>query len=306
MNARSRYILLALLIGAAAILVCHASSSSGQTPPPAADVRFYFVQITDTHLGADRNWERTVAAVEAVNALPKPIEFVAHTGDIFDRFVHNASLVEAGMGLFKRLHAPVHFVPGNHDIPRGGEDLTAEVKFFRQRVGPLSHTLECHGVLMIFFYVEPLAGNFQVAGYDPLAWLESTLKAAQGRPAIIFIHSPPVRDFFGGRSHAGWPHEYVMRWNDLLSRYNVKAVIAGHFHRNETHHIAGVPLFISAAIADTIGLPGSFRLYKYDNGRVTYTTHYLNGPRRPAAPAPASASAPAVIRASASGTATQP
>jgi Icc-related predicted phosphoesterase len=210
------------------------------------------------------------------------------------------------MGLFKRLHAPVHFVPGNHDIPRGGEDLTAEVKFFRQRVGPLSHTLECHGVLMIFFYVEPLAGNFQVAGYDPLAWLESTLKAAQGRPAIIFIHSPPVRDFFGGRSHAGWPHEYVMRWNDLLSRYNVKAVIAGHFHRNETHHIAGVPLFISAAIADTIGLPGSFRLYKYDNGRVTYTTHYLNGPRRPAAPAPASASAPAVIRASASGTATQP
>jgi 3',5'-cyclic AMP phosphodiesterase CpdA len=290
MKAKNRWGILALLACATAALWC--SAGHGQTTGPAENVHFYFVQLTDTHLGEGNNLERTAAAVEAINALPMPIEFVAHTGDIFDEGVNNQKMVKQGMAVLRALKPPIHFLPGNHDLPRGGMHLAASVKAYRDRVGPLAHKIECHGVVMIFFYVEPLAGNFQVEGYDPLTWLETSLKEAQGKPVIIFIHTPPISDSFAQRAHPGWPGEYVVKWNDLLSRYPVKAVIAGHFHRNETHRQGKTTLFISAPIAGLFD-QGSYRIYEYANGHLSYTTQYLERHWRSAASAPTTASAPA-------------
>ena len=51
-------------------------------PTRAATDHFYFVQMTDSHFGADDNLERGRRLVELINQLPVPVEFVAHTGDI--------------------------------------------------------------------------------------------------------------------------------------------------------------------------------------------------------------------------------
>jgi 3',5'-cyclic AMP phosphodiesterase CpdA len=248
----------------------------GQTSRPAKeDVHFYFVQITDTHLGESDNAERTAAAVKAVNSLPMHIEFVAHTGDIFIDPVEDAKAVEQGMSLFRALKPPVHFLPGNHDIPRGGKNLASSVKAYQDQVGPLSHKAECKGVVLLFFYDEPLRGGFTVKGYDPLGWLEESLKEAQGKPVIVFCHAPSSTDFYNNILHSGWPREVDERWRALLARYNVKAVIAGHFHRDELHWLGDVPLFVSTPVASLFNRQPSYRIYEYDNGRISYTTQYL-------------------------------
>jgi Icc-related predicted phosphoesterase len=290
---RSRSMLLALVACLTAAL--WSAAGMGQTTAPA-EAHFFFVQITDTHLGQGNNFERTAAAVDRINALPMPIEFVAHTGDIFYECLGNAEIAQRGMAVFRGLNRPIHFLPGNHDIPHTGPRQAAEVDCYLKTVGPLSHTLETHGVVMIFFFAEPLTGKFPVPGYDAWEWLENALNEAQEKPVIIFLHTPPVKDFYANRAHPGWPSEIVSRWNELLKRHNVKAVIAGHFHRDEMHRLNGVPLFISAPIADLFGRQGSYRIYEYDNGHLTYTTQYIER-LRPAASAPATASASATASA---------
>ncbi|MDD9302516.1 MAG: hypothetical protein HUK40_09305 [Desulfobacter sp.] len=49
--------------------------------------QFYFVQITDTHLGIKENGVRTKKVVAAINQLPMEIACVVHTGDVYDRIV---------------------------------------------------------------------------------------------------------------------------------------------------------------------------------------------------------------------------
>jgi len=43
---------------------------------------FYFVHLTDTHVGTENNLELMRRIVEQINALPMPVQCVVHTGDI--------------------------------------------------------------------------------------------------------------------------------------------------------------------------------------------------------------------------------
>jgi len=95
-----------------------------QAPQPAL-APFHFVQITDTHHGHPLHLIRTRMAVDAINALPMPIEVVLHTGDLASNnlTMENAAAIS---NEFSRLNAPVVFVPGNHDIlPKRMEENVA-------------------------------------------------------------------------------------------------------------------------------------------------------------------------------------
>lgn len=249
----------------------------------AADERFYFVQVTDCHFGTGDHAARMSNIVERINALPMPIACVVVTGDMTSDDITNAVMLAAATGTLARLTAPVHYLPGNHDIL--AKHLAATLTAYTNAFGPLASVAEYHGVEFVMLYTEPLRRPIRIAGYDPLTWLAATLKEAGRKPVIVFHHTPPFDDFYDNWMHPGWPAASREPWDKLIQSANVKAVIAGHFHRDELHWSGDIPCFVAASVAGYWGRQGSFRLYEYNGGRLGYRTIYLEDwPEKPSQP----------------------
>ena len=240
----------------------------------AANTNFYFVQLTDTHLNNHHHDQRTGAAVAQINKLSLDIECVVHTGDIMMDNISNPAAVTNAVAILSALEPPLHYVPGNHDILR--PHLEATLPIYTNRFGPLVALQEYHGVCFVFAYTEPLAKSFKVEGYEPLHEIENALKQADGKPVLLFHHSPSHRDFYNNEWHPGWPEPVRRKWIALLNRYNVKGVFTGHFHRDEQHWLGDVPLYVCSPVAFYWGRQASYRIYRYEDGRISYTTQYLD------------------------------
>jgi predicted phosphodiesterase len=248
--------------------VCAASNGSS-----SGAVHFYFVQLTDTHFGDRDHLERTRKLVDQINRLPYEIACVVHTGDVFADNIMDETIRTQGLAILGRLKAPVHILPGNHDILQGQLEQTFSA--FVRRIGPPTQKAEYHGVVFLCAYTEPAALGFTVPGYDPLQALEAALLSASGRPVVVFHHRPAVEDFYASALHPGWGGEARRRLETLLLGHNVKAVVTGHFHRDELHWLEGIPVFAAPPVAGYWGRQASFRLYEYRDGRVGYRTIYL-------------------------------
>lgn len=268
----------ALKVIAAALLVCAAAAAAGalreaRGEPAPGGTRFHFVQISDTHLGERDHLERARRVVARVNALPFDIACVVHTGDLFADNITDATLLEEALGVFKALKAPLHVVAGNHDILR--EDLERTRAAFVERVGGLAGRAVYHGVVFAFAYTEPLALGFRLPGYDPLREIAAALAETAGRPVLFFHHRPAVADFYANATHPGWDPQARLALARLLGGLDVKAVITGHFHRDELHWAGGVPVFAAPPVAGYWGRQAAFRVYDYEDGRIGYRTVYL-------------------------------
>ena len=243
-------------------------------PARAAAEHFYFVQMTDSHFGADDNLERGRRVVELINQLPVSVEFVAHTGDILADLILEPTVVDRTLEVMADLQAPHFYVPGNHDIHKTDADKALAV--YLARFGPLVRSEEFGGVVAIFLYVETLARDWPViSGYDPLAELEKALKQAGDRPVLLFQHSPPVGGHFRNVIYPGWAAENRQRWEALVRGHNIKGIFTGHYHKDELHWIGDVPLFVAPPVSGSWGRQSTFRLYEYRDGRVSYRTVYL-------------------------------
>lgn len=124
-------------------------------------------------------------------------------------------------------------------------------------------------------YTEPLSKNFVFQNYKPLEELETILEQSDGKPVLIFHHSPSVSDFYKNRMRSGWKARD--QWAALLNRYNVKGVFAGHYHRDELYWLGKVPLYVCPPVGDTWGRgrQTTYRIYEYNDGRIGYRTQYL-------------------------------
>jgi predicted MPP superfamily phosphohydrolase len=245
-----------------------AGVSSGQ------DNGFYFVQISDTHLGIPGNRERTEQVVAAVNRLPMEIACVVHTGDIIDRRKQGAETLADAALIFKKLKPAVHFLPGNHDINLMAFTQKSRADYERY-FGSLISRAEYKGVVFLFAYTDPLRESIVMDGYDPLGVIKEQLDATHGKPVILFHHGPSVENFYNNRFHGGWAKEAKENWVTLINQYNIKAVITGHFHRDEFHWLGEVPLYVSPPVAQKWGRQACFRIYEYQQNGLGYTTQYL-------------------------------
>jgi predicted phosphodiesterase len=266
-----RTLIWALLLWQAILLpgIC----AEGRTPGAASGTRFYFVQISDTHFGERDHLERTRRLVEQINRLPYDIACVVHTGDIFADNITDTKVLDEGLAVLGRLKAPLHLLPGNHDILQN--DLERTMSAYTRRVGPLIHAAEYHGVVLLFAYTEPLALGFEVKDHDTLRELEAALARSAGKPIILFHHRPSVDDYYEHAMHPGWGEQARARLETLLSAHDVKAVITGHFHRDELHWSGGIPIFAAPPVAGYWGRQAGFRLYEYRDGRLSSRTVYL-------------------------------
>lgn len=241
-------------------------------------VHFFFAQITDTHFGDRDNNERSKLVVDRINKLPFDIKCVVHTGDITMNQIDNYEVVSQGLDILNYLNAPLHYVPGNHDILKKDLEMT---KFtYTNYYSDLIHEQEYDGVKFIFVYTEPLAHMFIPADFQPLIELKAVLDEAGDIPCIIFHHTPSVERFKKKKIYSDWHENARKEWVTLLNAYNVKAVIAGHFHRDEHHWLGNVPLYVSSSVAGYGQRQTTFRIYEYNNGRIGYRTRYIKTPKK--------------------------
>lgn len=244
---------------------------------PLCAQHFYFAQMTDLHFGGNRdNTARAAAAVDNINHLPMKVECVVVTGDLMSDNILDSRALGTALSTLKPLNPPVHYLPGNHDIA-DGDKLAATRDAFEKSFGPIASKAEYNGVVFLMLYTEPLKRPVTIPGYDPLQWLVQALKDAGEKPVIVFTHAPDDEDFFANTMHSGWPRQSREKWEALIASHkNVKAVITGHFHRDELHWIGSVPEFVSAPTASYFGRANTYRVYEYTDGKIGYRTVYLN------------------------------
>jgi DNA repair exonuclease SbcCD nuclease subunit len=254
------------LLCAACLIVARAAAAEPTN-------HFWFVQVTDTHSGLNDHKARLERVVDEINNLPMKIEFVVHTGDFFTDNILKPGVINEATSALARIKVPLHTLPGNHDILRN--KLEPTLSAYTNAIGPLCSRAEYHGVVFLFLDTEPLRKGFSVPGYDPLKWLVGQLKETAGKPVIVCHHAPAIEDFYDNEIHPGWPQPVRAEWNALLESANVKAVLTGHFHRDELYWEGRIPVYVSSSVAGFWGRQGSFRIYEYRDGRLGYRTKYL-------------------------------
>jgi hypothetical protein len=206
-------------------------------PAPTED--FFFVQLSDTHWGykGPANPEAAVElprAVEMVNALPRPPDFVIFTGDL-THTTDDDTERRRRMAEFKahaaRLRVPVvRLMAGEHDasLDRG--------QAFQENFGSLRYSFNHKGVH--FVALDNVSDPKGILGDAQIDWLSRDLKPlAKEAPIVVFTHRP----LFDLKPDWDWATGDGSRAIDVLHAYPHVTVFYGHIHQEHhqmTDHIA--------------------------------------------------------------------
>jgi 3',5'-cyclic AMP phosphodiesterase CpdA len=204
----------------------------GQGAKPAKG-DFSFVQISDSHIGFAKEPYKDVVgtlkvAVDRINALPTPPDFVLHTGDLthlakpeeFDTCAEVLKGLKCGKVLY---------VPGEHDV------FTDDGKLYLQRFGKGTqglgwHSFDHKGVhfvgLVNVANLKP--GGLGTLGKDQLDWLKKDVAGlADSSPVVVFAHVPLWTVY----EKWGWGTADAEQALTLLKRFSSLTVLNGHIHQ---------------------------------------------------------------------------
>jgi len=206
-----------------------------------------FVQISDTHIGFNKEANPDVAAtlnrsIELVNALPEQPALIIHTGDI--THLSKAAEFDMAQQLFARLRTTeVHTVPGEHDT------TDATVTEYFNRFGKASgnkgyYSFDHAGVhfVALINVLQFKPGGLGTLGPEQLAWLADDLKGrSASTPIVVFAHMPLWTIY----EPWGWGTADAPQLMQQLRRFGSVTVLNGHIHQivqkvegNVTFHTA--------------------------------------------------------------------
>ena len=201
------------------------------------------IQVTDLHLLPEGGQvfesdpgARFAAAVADINRHHGDATLCVLTGDL----AHDA---EPGAyanlrRLLGDLTVPYRLVPGNHDDRANLRAAFPEVG--TDTGGFLQSHLDTEAGRLVFLDTVDVGVHSGAYCDARLAWLEDALAGAEGRPAYLFMHHPPMPLAFPRLD------QYRIlegeRLGDLLSRFdNVRHLFFGHVHRPISGSWQGIP-----------------------------------------------------------------
>jgi hypothetical protein len=216
----------------------------------------YFIQITDTHVG--QNIDRISKIIAEIKNLPYKIDFTVYTGDLFD-FPLSDSLLNARYEILNDLPMPVYFIEGDDDICHDKFH-----QFLIHKIGKINYVKEHKGILLLFVSsFEPTKNSQQEA----LKWSEKILSENIDK-SVLFFHHEPFMSYF-------YKDEELKAWKDLIKKYNILGLFSGHLHKDALiwHH--DIPEFVAPCVVDFKGRQASYRLYECKNGKISYSSFYI-------------------------------
>jgi len=250
------------------ILRSQTLSKASDAGTVAAGADLSFVQLSDSHIGFNKEANKDVAAtlreaVAKINALPNTPSFMLHTGDL----THLAEAEEFDTldQILKGCKTKqVFYVPGEHDI------LNDNGQQYRERFGKGSkgsgwYSFDQKGVHFVGLInvMDIKEGGLGVLGREQLEWLEDDLKArSSSTPIVLFAHVPLWTIF----PKWGWGTEDSEQALSYLKRFGSVTVLNGHIHQivqkiegNITFHTAMSTAFPQPQ-AGTASKPGPMKV----------------------------------------------
>jgi outer membrane protein assembly factor BamB/predicted phosphodiesterase len=203
-----------------------------------------FVQTTDIHINGPADLDRFKAAVDEINRLAPPADFVVATGDLVNTGERLEQL-EAYSSGSATCRVPWFHVFGNHDANRG--DYPA--RNYHRLLAPDYYSVgfgDLHLLMLNSIHRSPRQDR----------WIRRDLELlAKGKKVFAFQHYPAE------------PQDLAN-----LQGHDVRAIFTGHWHSNKiTSHGGGIasinqPTFLMGGID---GSPSSFRIVTVNGERIT-------------------------------------
>lgn len=199
-------------------------------------------QLSDLHIGATGEGADPLArletVVEAVLALPNPVDAVLVSGDLSDDGSEESyRLARSALGRFE---CPIHVLPGNHD-----DRARLRVAFGLPGTGdePVNYCVEVGPLRLVLL-------DSNVPGQDPgrfgprdLAWLDATLGEEPERPTLLALHHTPLSTGLPGWDAINLDPAEIEALGEVVARHpQLRAIVGGHLHRVAAATLAGRPV----------------------------------------------------------------
>ena len=217
---------------------------------------FYFVQLSDTHIGfsdptinpdADGTLTKAVAAV---NALPEAPDFVVFTGDLthstddpVERRKRLTQFRDIAAGLKVK---DVKFMPGEHDasLDRG--------KAFGEFFGATHYTFDHKG--LHFIALDNVSDPASLIGDAQLQWLAADLAKLDRRQPIVVLTHRPLFELY---PEWDWATRDGQKAIDMLSAFEYVTVFYGHIHQEHHHNTGKIAHHSAKSLMFPLPAPGS-------------------------------------------------
>jgi 3',5'-cyclic-AMP phosphodiesterase len=211
-----------------------------------------FVQISDSHMGFNKPANPDVvstlkAAVDKINALPSPPQFMLHTGDI--SHLSKPEEFDTVEQILKSVKPKdIFYVPGEHDV-LNDEGAQYRERFAKGHQGAGWYSFDQKGVHFIGLVnvMNLKAGGMGNLGAEQLQWMENDVKhLSKSTPIVVFAHIP----LWSVYPEWGWGTEDSAQALGYLRKFGSVTVLNGHIHQtmqkvegNITFHTAASTAF---------------------------------------------------------------
>ena len=234
------------------VLKSHSLSRIAELDPSKMQGELSFAQISDSHMGFNKPANPDVtatleAAVDKINALATPPEFLLHTGDI--SHLARAEEFDRVQQVLRNAKAQdVFYVPGEHDVI-GDDGKQYLERFGRNTKGEGWYSFDKKGVHFVGLVnvMNLKAGGLGSLGREQLEWLEDDVKhLSSSTPIVVFAHIP----LWSVYPEWGWGTDDSAQALSYLRKFGSVAVLNGHIHQtmqkiegNVTFHTAASTAF---------------------------------------------------------------
>lgn len=209
---------------------------------------FSFVLTGDPQIGYGNGFEqgsyqRFIDQAKVLNHLS--LDFVIFPGDLVHaNNPYQWKLFVQGLNQYTM---PVYMIPGNHDV-----QTRLELERYKDRFGADYYDFVINNCAFVMINSETARDG--ALDYDQhLAhwnWLERTLQdhqLANRKYTFLVMHRPLYKDDVGEKSgYKNWPVKTRSKLINMIRKYNVSAVLAGHLH--QTHELvlndSQVPVYV--------------------------------------------------------------
>jgi hypothetical protein len=231
--------------------------------PKERDV-FTVAVIADRTGGWPEDIKYLQRAVYEINQLNP--EFVIHIGDTVEGYTRNVDLwmqeFEEFKSVMNQLRMPWYPTVGNHDVISGSRDPNDRTfeKLYKKYFGPLYYSFDYKNSHFICLYTDEAQQSQVTFSDEQIQWLENDLKSTDKTNIFVYMHKP-VWDESSYKQSGWWD-----KIHELLKKYPVRAVIAGHYHSyRKCPSKDGIQYYILGAtggnLYERVELAGQFNHY---------------------------------------------